>query len=101
DEHTTPRRNDGGGVNMRQLSEEHENLLGEMREFDRWNSLTFSWWLCGQFLNIVLVGYVAPMERDQTVMGLCGETKISNMKTSWNIILRIILENPMNQYLVE
>ncbi|CAG8729500.1 7062_t:CDS:2, partial [Funneliformis caledonium] len=37
-------------------------------------------------LTIVLVRCVASMERDPTVMGLCGETKIANMKTSWNII---------------
>ncbi|CAG8758279.1 3216_t:CDS:2, partial [Funneliformis caledonium] len=102
----TPRRNDGGGVNMRQLRGEHENLLGEMREFDRWNSfiniLVVVAWVCSIVLPNIkfLVGYVAPMECYQTVMGLCGETKISNIKTSWNIILRIILENPMNQYLV-
>ncbi|CAG8543305.1 16852_t:CDS:2 [Funneliformis caledonium] len=30
---------------MRQLREEHENLLDEMKEFDRWNS----------FINILVV----------------------------------------------
>ncbi|CAG8516436.1 727_t:CDS:2 [Funneliformis mosseae] len=41
----TPRLNGGGGINIRQLREEHENVLDEMKEFDRWNS----------FINILVV----------------------------------------------